>query len=247
MSALCQKRTLCAAANSRYSITSSARASSVPGMVRPNAFAVLRLTTRSNLVGCSTGMSAGFVPRRILSTNSELDLERRAHGLNLFEEPDENRYLGLHHEPDAFDIGRNLLKKLQPFSADRTVPVGKSCEVAIGTRFVVNVTGADRIAHAYENNRYGVDFRPNNARDEVGVGDQHVRCEPHQLPKVVAHPVSVRPWKAYIDADIAPFVPTQLLEFLPKRRYLGLSRQIGLGIPHQHADPAHAFALLCVC
>src|SRR6516162_3474385 len=56
-----------------------------------------------------------------------------------------------HHEPDAFDIGRNLLKKLQPFSADRTVPVGESCEVAIGTRFVVNITGADRIPHAYEN------------------------------------------------------------------------------------------------
>ena len=33
-------------------------------------FAVLRLITSSNLVGCSTGMSAGFVPRRISSTKS---------------------------------------------------------------------------------------------------------------------------------------------------------------------------------
>src|SRR6516225_3848814 len=88
-----------------------------------------------------------------------------------------------HHEPDAFDIGRNLLKKLQPFSADRTVPVGESCEVAIGTRFVVNITGADRIPHAYENNRCGADFRPNNGGHEVGVGDQHVRCEARQLHK----------------------------------------------------------------
>src|SRR5262249_3924882 len=38
------------------------------GRHRPSAFAVVRLTTRSNLVGCSTGMSAGFAPRRILST-----------------------------------------------------------------------------------------------------------------------------------------------------------------------------------
>jgi hypothetical protein len=30
--------------------------------------AVSRLTTRSNFVGCSTGMSAGFIPRKILST-----------------------------------------------------------------------------------------------------------------------------------------------------------------------------------
>jgi hypothetical protein len=53
-----------------HSITSSQRAISDSGIVSPSAFAVLRLTTSSNLVGCSTGMSAGFAPRRILSTNS---------------------------------------------------------------------------------------------------------------------------------------------------------------------------------
>jgi hypothetical protein len=42
-----------------YSITSSARASRVGGTVRPSACAVIRFTTRSNLVGCSTGISAG--------------------------------------------------------------------------------------------------------------------------------------------------------------------------------------------
>src|SRR5258705_11453262 len=38
------------------------------GTVRPRALAVLRLITSSNLVGCSTGRSDGFAPRRILST-----------------------------------------------------------------------------------------------------------------------------------------------------------------------------------
>jgi hypothetical protein len=42
----------------------------IGGTSRPSVLAVLRLTTRSNLVGCSTGMSLGFVPCRILSTNS---------------------------------------------------------------------------------------------------------------------------------------------------------------------------------
>src|SRR6516164_412912 len=46
-----------------HSITSSARASSVGGTSRPSALAVVKLMTRSNLVGCSTGMSAGLVPR----------------------------------------------------------------------------------------------------------------------------------------------------------------------------------------
>src|SRR4029077_316535 len=53
-----------------YSITSSARASSDGGTKRPSAFAVVRFTTRSNLVGCSIGRSAGFAPRSIWSTKS---------------------------------------------------------------------------------------------------------------------------------------------------------------------------------
>src|SRR5262245_6939474 len=53
-----------------HSITSSARASSIAGTSRPSALAVVRLMTKSNLVGCSTGSSAGLVPRRIRSTKS---------------------------------------------------------------------------------------------------------------------------------------------------------------------------------
>ncbi len=49
----------------RYSITSSARASSVGGIVRPRALAVLVLMTSSNLVGCTTGRSAGLSPLRM--------------------------------------------------------------------------------------------------------------------------------------------------------------------------------------
>src|SRR5262249_18755917 len=49
-------------------ITWSARSSSDCGIVRPSAFAVFRLITNSNFVGCSTGRSAGFAPLKILST-----------------------------------------------------------------------------------------------------------------------------------------------------------------------------------
>src|SRR6476619_8538843 len=51
-----------------HSITSSARASSVSGTVRPSAFAVLRLMINSNFVGACTGRSAGFSPLRMRST-----------------------------------------------------------------------------------------------------------------------------------------------------------------------------------
>ena len=39
-----------------------ARAIISGGIVRPICFAVLRLMTKSNFIGCSTGRSAGFSP-----------------------------------------------------------------------------------------------------------------------------------------------------------------------------------------
>jgi hypothetical protein len=53
-----------------HSITSSARASSLSGIVRPSALAVVRLMTVLNFVACSIGISAGLPPLRILSTNT---------------------------------------------------------------------------------------------------------------------------------------------------------------------------------
>src|SRR5262249_38719473 len=51
-----------------YSMTWSARRTSDRGMVTPSAFAVFRLMTSSNFVGCSNGRSPGLAPFRILST-----------------------------------------------------------------------------------------------------------------------------------------------------------------------------------
>jgi len=51
----------------RYSITSSAMASTLGGTVMPSSLAVLRLITSSYLVGFCTGRSAGFSPLRMRS------------------------------------------------------------------------------------------------------------------------------------------------------------------------------------
>jgi len=51
-----------------YSITSSASICIEIGTSIPSALAVFMLMTSSNLVGCMTGRSASFAPRRILST-----------------------------------------------------------------------------------------------------------------------------------------------------------------------------------
>src|SRR5215813_9307115 len=51
-----------------HSITLSARSTRPAGTSCPIALAVARLITSSNVVGCSTGRSAGFAPLRILAT-----------------------------------------------------------------------------------------------------------------------------------------------------------------------------------
>src|ERR1700737_2484930 len=51
-----------------YSINLSARRTKFAGISRPISFAVFRLTTSSNLLGCSIGISAGLVPRNILTS-----------------------------------------------------------------------------------------------------------------------------------------------------------------------------------
>src|SRR6516165_12481997 len=58
----------CGAAKFTHSITSSAIASTLGGMITASALAVLTLIVSSYLVGCCTDNSATFAPLRIRST-----------------------------------------------------------------------------------------------------------------------------------------------------------------------------------
>jgi hypothetical protein len=59
-----------------YPITSSARCRSDCGILSPRTFAVLRLMTSSNLVGCSTGSKAGPVGHEAAGVNRCPDSSR---------------------------------------------------------------------------------------------------------------------------------------------------------------------------
>src|SRR5262249_3311756 len=50
---------------SPHSITSSPKERRPAGILRPSVLAVFRFITNSNLLGCSTGKSAGFAPLRM--------------------------------------------------------------------------------------------------------------------------------------------------------------------------------------
>jgi hypothetical protein len=64
----CHEETHAPQQTADYSTTSSAAAIIADGMIRPSAWAVFRLMTNSNFVGCSTGRSAGRAPFNSLST-----------------------------------------------------------------------------------------------------------------------------------------------------------------------------------
>jgi hypothetical protein len=68
ISASCHKVPFARSKQHPYSITSSARSRIDVGSSISSALAVFRLMTSSNLFGCSTGMSPGLVPVRILAT-----------------------------------------------------------------------------------------------------------------------------------------------------------------------------------
>jgi hypothetical protein len=59
-----------------HSITSSAMSNRSREISRFSALAVFRFITSSNLIGCSTGILPGFVPRKILSTMSAVRRNR---------------------------------------------------------------------------------------------------------------------------------------------------------------------------
>ena len=63
--------------NSAYSITSSARPSSIGGTSMPIAFAVLRLMINKNLVGKATGRSAGCALEYLVDVDRALASQRR--------------------------------------------------------------------------------------------------------------------------------------------------------------------------
>jgi hypothetical protein len=54
-----------------YSINLSARKTKFAGISMPISLATFRLTTSSNLLGCSIGISAGLVPRNILTSSPD--------------------------------------------------------------------------------------------------------------------------------------------------------------------------------
>src|SRR5262249_31339583 len=128
-----------------YSITPSARSRNDSGMASPSALAVVRLITKSHLVGCSTGNSAAFVPRRILSTNV---------GLLQFDERWRVSSVGNDRKPTK--TRPDFAQQLDALARKLVLLHGNTRDVAAGTVEARDKAGANRVGHqAHDRNRRG--------------------------------------------------------------------------------------------
>src|SRR5215211_5851071 len=125
-----------------HSITSSARASSVGGISRPSALAVLRLMTSSYLVGACTGRSA-----------IDLDTRQRRRSLDRRPLGDARARGRVEDDANPGDARRDLLERFQPLCADRGFEQQKAGRIAARPRQALDEPGADRVGHDREHDR----------------------------------------------------------------------------------------------
>src|SRR5262249_26042551 len=85
-----------------HSITSSARASSMGGTARPSIRAVSALMTRSNLLDCTTGRSAGLAPFQD-AAGIDTELAKRIHDVG-----------SITHQPANFDKVARRIDRREP-------------------------------------------------------------------------------------------------------------------------------------
>src|SRR5262249_7165582 len=181
---------------SLHSITSSARASSVGGTSRPRAFAVFRLRTSSIFTACSTGRSAGLVPRRTFPVKmpTRWYASARLSGRDAANRED-------YRDLPAHQLGRqgrqavNVI--LRPAVLDRDVSIlEKTCLVEAPSKCGYELLAViERSAAQNSNHRHRRLLRPRRERPRCRTAEQRYELAPFHCPmppvlptERIAHP-----------------------------------------------------------
>src|SRR5439155_24161225 len=144
----------------------------------------------------------------------------------------------------AGDGRSDLFQHFQPFPRQRGLGAGKSSGVAAWARQTRNDAYTYRIRNVREHDRYGGGRFAHDQHDLAWRGQNGVRCAIDEVFNLAADAIGIRTSHSIFDLDIAAFRPSQLLQLLPECVHAGLGLHIAPSIAHQHADPAHALALL---
>src|SRR5262249_33475823 len=106
---------------------------------------------------------------------------------------------------------RELLEKLQPFSAQTIFEQHEAGGVAARPGEAIDQAGADRIDNAHENDRQSTSDLLQRRHARGPAGEDDVRCERNQFGRVFAMAVGIVFAPADVDPRTAVATPAQLL------------------------------------
>jgi hypothetical protein len=145
---------------------------------------------------------------------------------------------------DSSDAGRDLLEKLEPFSAHADFEIRESGHVAAWSCQIRHYAAGDWIKHEREYDRYRAGRLLQRARGRRAVCEQQVRRERDQFRSLRVEGLAVSDRVAIIDVEVATDDPTEISKRLNDDRVTVLRFRILLRQTHQPADPPHSIVLL---
>ena len=156
-------------------------------------------------------------------TGHQLDRKRGSRGLGRPQEVVIGGRLGVGQQSDARQARRDLLEQRQPLADDAGLERQETREIAAGPRQAGDEARADRVGDDDEHDRDRAGLALQCRGDRRRMGEDHVGLQGDQLFRERRQPICVAGRKASVDADIAAFRPSELVEPLPECREPRLS------------------------
>src|SRR5262245_40583682 len=166
-------------------------------------------------------------------------------GLNDGELADPGSQRRISQHCGARDAWGDLLQQLRPFRTETVLELHKAGDVAARPCQARDHPGADRIGGTRKHNRHGSGCLQQRLHRRCAAGHDDVGRERHQFRRALAKIVRLDGGPVGLDAQVATFTPSQLLQALHQCGVALLDVRIVRGpAAREYADAPHALALL---
>src|SRR5262245_3017122 len=172
--------------------------------------------------------------------------DRWRNGLNDGElaDPGSQRRISQHY--GARDARGDLLQQLRPFRTETVLELHKAGDVAARSCQARDQAGADRIGGTRKHNRHGSGCLQQRLYRRCAAGYDDVGRERYQFRRTLAKIVRLDGGPVGLDAQVATFTPSQLLQAL---HHCGVPlrdvRIVRGPAAREYADAPHPLTLLC--
>src|SRR5262245_61697995 len=166
-------------------------------------------------------------------------------GLNDGELADPGSQRRISQHCGARDAWGDLLQQLRPFRTETVLELHKAGDVAARPCQARDQAGADRIGGTRKHNRHGSGCLQQRLHRRCAAGHDDVGRKRHQFRRTLAKIVRLDGGPVGLDAQVATFTPSQLLQALHQCGVALLDVRIVRGpAAREYADAPHALALL---